>query len=141
MTPDTIAAIQNYLASQPSIAAATENGSRIFAESLPDNESPDMPRTTIVVKSSGGNAPVHAEFLYQRVDIRCYGATSGEASDLLGQCILALQNLDYFVGESTMLYCATLVSGQNYGREPVAGTGWQYLYSIWSVMTDMNSPD
>jgi hypothetical protein len=140
-TPDAIAALKKYLAEQPGIAALTENGRRIFPESLPPGESPNMPRGSVVLKSSGGGGEPHADIFTQHVDVRTYGANSEEATKLQILCMLALQNLDYFVAEDTILYCAKVLSTGNYGREAGSSTGWKYLYSVWSVLTDLNSPD
>jgi hypothetical protein len=131
--PDPIAALINFLKADQDVSALA--GNRIFGASLPPGEAASMPRACVVIQKAGGFGQASYQQVYrQRVDVRTYGRTAAEISELQLCCQRALNEL-WRRGQSgeAMLLSATQETAANQGVE--AQTRWQFEFSVWTVLT------
>lgn len=130
---DLEAGLRAYLLVDPATFAVT--GGRIFGGELPAAETASMPRTAIVVKTSGGISLTGDSYLghdAQRVDVFAFGPTPNAAAGVMRTAALALRSLRRSVHAGCLLHWANSASGSLPGREPV--TEWPRQFQSFQVM-------
>lgn len=130
---DLEAGLRAYLLDDPATFAAT--GGRIFGGELPAAETASMPRTAIVIKTSGGislTGESTNEHDTQRVDVLTYGPTPNAAAGVMRTAAYALRNLRRSVHAGCLIHWANAASGSLPGREPV--TEWPRQFQSFQVM-------
>lgn len=117
------------------VATNAVTGGRIFGGELPAAETAAMPRTAIVVKSSGGISLTGESYLEhdtQRVDVFAFGPTPRAAAAVMRTAALALRGLRRSVHARCLIHWANSASGSLPGREPV--TEWPRQFQSFQVM-------
>jgi len=126
-----LAALAGYLRAIPELQAAC--GARVFAQALPGQEAPQMPRTAVVLRSSGGpGTPRNLPLLYVRLDAVSYGRTYLEADNLGWVVHAALNGLDRVETGGTLLHALVSAGGPISVRDP--DTEWPQVVSTWTLM-------
>jgi len=137
--PDPIAALIAYLKADPDTFALVTD--RVFGAELPEAESALMPRKCLVIQSAGGfgNRNYRKEYNL-RIDLRCYGESASEAMKVhlaAHQALQALGKSAHAAFENCLIYSASKDTGPFFNRENTVF--WPYIYSVWSVMTNLTS--
>jgi hypothetical protein len=131
--PDPIAAIVSFLKADADVYGLTQG--RVFGASLPEAQATNMPRACVIVQKAGGFGQASYQQIYrQRVDVRTYGRTPSEISELQLCCQRALNDLTR-KGESgkAMLVSAIQETAPNQAVEPI--NRWQFEFSVWAILT------
>jgi len=124
--------LRAFLLADADVAGAS--GGRVFAGELPARETGEMPRTAIVIRSSGGASIAGegtAEHDTRRVDLFAYGATPREAGQVMADAALALKRLRRSVHDGVLLHWANSAGGSATGREP--NTEWPRAFQSFQI--------
>lgn len=134
--PDPIQAIVAFLQADAQVAALA--GTRVFSVELPAPEAAFMPRGAVVITGSGSARMVRglgtSDFIpagNRRIDVRCYGATTYDATALDLAVYEALKHMNRVVVGNAMLYTATIESTGINMRD--ADGKWPLSLSVYVV--------
>lgn len=134
--PDPLADIREILLADAGVMALVEDGSvpgggRVFHSELPDSESPNMPRQSVIVSQAGGAG--RAKTLKTRsirLDTHCYGATLYESWQLHLVVREAVETLAR--RSNSVISVETVSDGQN-ARDPLKQ--WPVCLASYRVLT------
>ena len=131
--PNPRAALISYLMSDSGVTALAST--RIFGE-LPGSENQYMPRACLVLTETGSGslgpgARSYVPWGVTRMDIRAYGSTPYEASQLYHAMNVAVKQMARTVAASTVLQDAIVSAGPRSGRDP--DVDWPFVWGSYEV--------
>jgi hypothetical protein len=142
MIPDPLAALKTILGLDATIAGMVTTapaGPRIFVGELPASESPNMPRTAVLIQPSGG-LPERGflQISHPRIDVRCYGETPNAAWRLSAAVHETLKNLQRrnaaasSSGIKALIHNVDPIGGAVQMREPTGD--WPFTFRVYELL-------
>lgn len=131
MRPNALAALVAYIGTDFDLILLV--GNRIYAGELPHDETPDMPRACIVINHAGG--PGSRDYLKigeMRIDVKCYGETLIQASEVYNVLSDFLKNIRRIVQDDILLHRLNESGGPTLTRDPAIF--WPYVISTWMLL-------
>lgn len=133
--PDPLVAVRIYLLADAGVAALAST--RVFAAELPSAEASEMPRATVVIAAAGGGgaspgARSHVPVGGVRIDVKCYGASPAEASELHYATLSALKTIGRTFVDGTLLHSCVVEGGPFSLREP--DVDWPLVLSTYQLL-------
>jgi hypothetical protein len=129
---DALGALVAYLLAQPEVGA--EVGTRVYGQTLPNEDADHMPRKCIVIRNAGGpGSPNTVRLENGRFDVWSYGLNFDESGELRRVVYEALMAIDRTVQGDTLIHAATPVSGVISVKDPEGQ--WPVDIETWSVLT------
>lgn len=133
---DPIAALVTLFKADSNIAALC--GTRVYGQDLPPTEAAYMPRTALVIQSTGGApGPGRSRQYNPQVDVRAYGSSPSEAHQLMLTANLVLQELNRVVVGQAIIYGAVMQTSSFFGIENK--TLWPFFFSVWQINSSFQS--
>jgi len=122
-------AIRSRLLANASVVALVSD--RAYVAELPQSEAANMPRSSVVIRLTGGIVQSHfLPYLPQRLDVIAYGSTFGEADDLDRAIAQDLHMLDGATYDGVAIRGVD-VGGSYTARDPTFG--WPYQWRTYDV--------
>lgn len=132
--PNPLAAILSFLLEQEGIQAIVSN--RVYGESLPDEDINLMPRSCLVVAASpgypSGSAMTKRKLYDLYVDVKCYGESAYEATQLFFVVHHYLIHLERKVQGNTLLHSVVAETSLTQLRD--ADGDWPLSFGTFIVL-------
>ena len=131
---DPMAAVRSILLADSGVTGQVST--RVYGDELPGSQNQQMPRKCVVLSYSGGGslgpgARSYVPWGVTRMDVRSYGATPYEASQVRNAVHMVLKFLRRTVAASTVVHGVTVSGGPLTLRDP--DTGWPHKLMVYDV--------
>jgi len=136
MSADALEAVIEILKADAGVNALVST--RVFGNTLPEDEASTMPRKSVVLASSGGAWPTFAQgdstLAAQRFDMVCYGENHYEAERVRRGVYDAMRGINRVLQSGVLVHWAQPAGGATAVRDSDAN--WAAMIQSWQVMFD-----
>ncbi len=139
MTPiDVLSALRTYLVAQATLTAVLANAAYVYGPpGFPDSVVSSMPCQLITFLQSGGMPHgFQTPLTSARVELRCYGATHIEASEVERTLASVLDKQNNTVIGSNCMFSASKSTEASFMTDPE--TDWPFVFIVYNLIFNMS---